>query len=152
MLIKSDKRIVVIENKIDSCINGVPKEDKDKETGRRSQLEKYYNIIKTEKENRQLHFYVLAPKYSGITREELNKYKCGKEYVPIYYSKLYEILSEYNYKPNNQKPSCEAQFLFGQFIHSLEFLTWTKARQRERIAFIRLKQRITELKANNTAS
>lgn len=80
LLFVSDSHVVVVENKIDSDINGVSQSLNSNEK-KKSQLSKYYNHIITSANYSKIpnkHFFVLAPEYNTITQEELNNdYECG---------------------------------------------------------------------------
>lgn len=149
LLIKSDDHIIVVENKIDSKING---EDKEKnENGKHnSQLSIYYDYIKNKYQNKyrddHKKFFVLAPEYNGLTQEELNTYyKYGKKYNLKTYSEMYDVFKNQVYKPLGHDASELGKFLFAQFLKGIEYLTWSTAKQHEKTAYIRLKQRIQEL-------
>lgn len=146
LLFKSKNHIVVVENKIDSYINGI-----NKKTGvnskKESQLSKYYSHIEKKYksiENRK--YFILAPGYSEITQDILNQeYENGIKYTLKKYNDLFNILKDVSYKPLGTEASGDGKFLFKQFKKSIEYLTWSKARQQERTGYIRLKQRIKEL-------
>lgn len=145
LLFKSKKHIIVVENKIDSKING--KSEKSNANGKyNSQLSRYHDYIEKEYRNIETKkYFVLAPEYNDISQQQLEGvYENGVEYQLKTYNKLYEIFEKLKYSPFGGT-SPEQEFLFSQFQKSLEYLTWSKGRQRERTAYIRLKQRIKEL-------
>ena len=144
LLLESDNHIVVIENKIDSDININKKNTSGKFD---SQLSKYYNAITSKYLNKNCRFFVLAPEYNKITQEKLKSdYEEGDNYTLKNYTDLYKIFSKLKYKPYNRKASKQGKFLFSEFVKSIEYLTWSKAKQYERTSYIRLKQRLKELK------
>jgi hypothetical protein len=146
LLFKSDKHIIVLENKIDSDINGVSKIPNT--NGKyKSQLSKYYDYIEKKYKNYIKKFFVLSPEYSSISSKKLDSYyERGNEYTLKHYSDLYEkVLDKFEYKPLGIDPSDESKFFFNQFKQSIQYLTWSSAKQKEHIAYIRLKQRIREL-------
>ena len=155
LLFKSNNHVIVVENKIDSDINNVSKTQND--TGKyESQLSKYYKYIEKEygdinKEGYRKYrkFFVLAPEYSSISQDKLNKYyENGEEYKLKTYTEFHQkVLDHFQYRPMGMDPSLDAKFLFKQFKDSIEYLTWSNAKQRENTAYIRLKQRIRELDA-----
>lgn len=148
LLFKSDKHIIVVENKIDSKINGKSKESNEK--GKyNSQLSKYYDYIeKTYSYIETRKYFVLAPEYNDISQQQLNDvYEKGDKFILKTYNQLFEKFQNLEYSPLGLNPSSEQKFLFSQFKKSVEYLTWSKGKQRERIAYIRLKQRVTELNA-----
>ncbi len=67
ILIESNKRVIVIENKVDSNINGI-------KSSEISQLTKYYEIINKNYPNHKKHFYILMPEYSDITDEKKSRH------------------------------------------------------------------------------
>ncbi len=76
--------VIVIENKIKSGISG-------KQLDGYSQLEKYYNKIRDDKnyQKKDKKFYLLRPDYNKESYQELNK---GNNYVEIKYSQIYSII------------------------------------------------------------
>ena len=159
ILLESDNDIIVIENKIDSSIIVYNKDDKKTKTKKPSgkvisQLSKYYEYIikdykdecKNKNTKKEKHFYILKPEYNSINDDELSKYKYGEKYQIITYTELYETLKLYNV----EKPNTESEFLYDQFIQSLEYVKSSKAEQMRKTAYIRLKQKINELKNKNS--
>lgn len=146
LLFKSDKHIIVVENKIDSKING--KFEEPNEKGKyNSQLSRYYDYIEKTYSNIETRkYFVLAPEYNDISQQQLNDvYEKGDKFTLKTYNQLFQKFQNLEYSTLGLNPSSEQKFLFSQFKKSLEYLTWSKGKQRERIAYIRLKQRITEL-------
>ena len=159
----SNDHIIVIENKIDSGINGVEKNYTSKS---KSQLSDYYEYITTgvkktskgkEKENKELqsidsknkHFFILVPSYSTITEEILKKeYKNGKEYSILHYDKLSSKLPKsYNpYKTTDINILNERKFLYEEFIKTLKYINMTNSTLMRELSYIRLKQRIDEIR------
>lgn len=146
LLFKSDRHVIVVENKIDSKING--KSESSNENGKyNSQLSKYYDYVEREYANNKItRYFVLAPEYNDISQQQLNDvYEKGDKYILKTYNQLFQTFNLLSYSPLGVTPSDEQKFLFSQFKKSLEYLTWSGGKQRERIAYIRLKQRIAEL-------
>lgn len=163
--------IIVIENKIDSGINGIENNSNSKA---KSQLSNYYDYITSgikktskgknakEKINEELkninnnnkHFFILEPSYSTITPETLNKnFECGERYSIIHYNKLIDILpKDYNpYDTTDENVVNERKFLYKEFIKTLEYINMTSSSLMREIAYIRLKQRLDEL-GNKTSN
>lgn len=138
LLFKSKNHIIVIENKIDSNINGVIL---DGSMQKQSQLSKYYKYITTKYIGKNTSFFILAPKYNHM---DLNNYENGAAYTIKSYSELFHVFSEHKYSPIGGSNE-EGKFLFAEFLKTVQYLTWTKPQQREQIAYIRLKQRLKEL-------
>ena len=139
ILLKSDKDLIVIENKIDSHINGTKKSNKKKKD---SQLSSYYDYAESFDLN--THYYLLKPKYNSITKEELRKnYKYGDKYSIIDYEDLYKVITKPNSYINNKDP--RKVFLYEQFVEGIKYVKSTKSEQMREIAYIRLKQRLDEL-------
>ena len=144
ILLKSDTDLIVIENKIDSHINGTKKSNKKKKD---SQLSSYYDYAESFGLN--THYYLLKPKYNSITKEELRKnYKNGDKYSIIDYEDLYKVITKPNSYINNEDP--RKVFLYEQFVEGIKYVKSTKAEQMREIAYIRLKQRLDELKNNES--
>ena len=81
-----------------------------------------------------------------ISQQQLNDvYEKGDKFTLKAYNQLFQKFQNLEYSPLGLNPGSEQKFLFSQFKKSVEYLTWFKGKQRERIAYIRLKQRITEL-------
>lgn len=148
LLFVSENHVVVVENKIDSGINGVSSA-RNGNGKYESQLSKYFAHISTGDKFRSIphkHFFVLAPEYNTITQEELiNEYECGDRYVLKTYNSLFDSLKRAIYRPLGRDASELGEFLFNQFLRGVEYISWSKAKQHERTAYIRLKQRIQEL-------
>lgn len=152
LLFVSDSHVVVVENKIDSDINGVS-QFLNSNGKKNSQLSKYYNYITTSANYSIIpnkHFFVLAPEYNTITQEELdNDYECGSKYKLKSYNELFDSIKDVEYRPLGQDASELGKFLYEQFLKGIEYISWSKAKQHERTAYIRLKQRIKELDATS---
>lgn len=148
LLFVSANHVVVIENKIDSGINGVSA-TKNSNGKYNSQLSKYYNHINNDPRFSRIpnkYFFILAPEYNTITQKDLDKtYECGDQYVLKSYNELFNSLKDVSYKPLGQPASELGKFLYEQFLKGIEYISWSKAKQHERTAYIRLKQRIKEL-------
>lgn len=141
ILLKGEKSIIVIENKIDSDINGVTNlSDNDKKID--SQLDKYYEYVSKKYQGYQAYYYILVPEYSPINENYLNKYQSGDKYVIKTYNNLYKAIRNYDYFPNGKEATDEQRYLFDQFVKTIEYLTWSKAKQMENTAYIRLRQKI----------
>lgn len=145
LLIKSNDKIIVVENKIDSKING---DDREKnENGKyNSQLSAYYNYIEKKYPKHYKKYVVLAPEYNGLTQEKLDTYyENGEQYELKTYNEMFEKFKNQVYMPLGHESSELGKFLFTQFLKGIEYLTWSTAKQHEKTAYIRLKQRIQEL-------
>lgn len=93
LLIRDGKNIIVIENKIKSDINSVAKDKFDC-----NQLDRYVNYIEWLKsENEQGHFILLTPNYNVPTLKE----EMRKIYKIVTYGKVYDFLSDYKHKFEN---------------------------------------------------
>ena len=80
--IESENDIIVIENKINSGINGI-KDDS-------SQLNNYYNEAEREAQenNKRTHYFIFAPNYAKL---DISKFGMQDVYKVIYYSDIYEF-------------------------------------------------------------
>ena len=164
-----DDHIIIIENKIDSYINGIKREEKDKKTNKitqleppfKSQLSDYYEYV-TDTDDEEFkvipeknkHFFILEPEYSSITQNKLNSNELlyGDKYSIIHYDDLYNLLlqiPEYNpYRNSIRQEATEntqRQFLYDQFKKTIEYIKSSSAEQMRKTAYIRLKQRLNEL-------
>ena len=93
LLIRDGKNIIVIENKIKSDINSIAKDKFDC-----NQLDRYVNYIEWLKsENEQGHFILLTPNYNVPTLKE----EMRKIYKIVTYGKVYDFLSKYKHKFEN---------------------------------------------------
>ena len=151
LLLVSNKHVIVIENKIDSKINGeIESDNKNKE----SQLSAYYKYVMKDNKFKEIdksnkHFFILLPRYSSITRKKLDEYLNGKDYEILYYDELYNELKNHHYDPYHGKDvegEAKRDFLYEQFIDGLKYISSSKAEQMKETAYIRLKQKINELK------
>lgn len=150
LLFISKNHVIVIENKIDSDINGVKKGI----SPNPSQLSKYYTYIDKKYKKITNHaFFILAPEYNtAVAPNYLNSFLNGNNYTIKTYREFANFLSKCRYSPLGKEITQEQRFMFNQFILNVQYLGWSKAQQRENTAYIRLKQRIEELSAqsNNT--
>lgn len=154
LLFKSDKNVIVIENKIDSPILSYGGKFKNRQT--QAQISKYYNyVIKDGSfktiDKKHKYFYVLSPKYNFISETELKNYKNGNKYKSLSYddvSKFFQRNKD-NYKPNGDEPSSYGESLYKEFLKTIEYVTMSKSEQAKSIAYIRLKQRIKALNAED---
>lgn len=89
LLIRGGNRIVVVENKVKSHINGLIFNRKSNQLDR-TQLEKYYEFAKKEAKEKgwDTAFYLLTPNYNDI---DLSVYKSGCFYKKIYYKQVYDF-------------------------------------------------------------
>lgn len=134
LLLKSKNHIIVIENKIDSGLHD-------------NQLNKYYNYVENEyKAIANKSYFILKPEYNSITGEIAKNKTNGDKYSIKTYKELYEVIKNEKYNPPTPSVTERSQFLFEEFKKSIEYLTWSKAQQLERTSYIRLNQRIQELK------
>jgi len=80
--IESEEDIIVIENKINSGVNGI-KEDS-------SQLNKYIKEADQEakKSNKKTHYYIFAPDYASL---DLSKFGVEDVFKTVNYSKIYDF-------------------------------------------------------------
>jgi len=95
IFIRTKNHIIVIENKIKSTINGLNNDDK-----KMSQLKKYYKYAIEEAKNSRIdksnvHFFILRPDYN---KEDISSYDYHEYYTIIYYSQLYDIISNIDNK------------------------------------------------------
>ena len=151
LLFVSQNNVIAVENKIDASITNV-KQQANRNGKHDSQLSNYYKFITT-KQYRGIpnkHFFVLAPEYNPITQRELDTfYESGDHYILKSYRDLYVLFSNANtiYQPLGipVQENSSAYFLFKEFVQGIAYISWSKAKQRENTAFIRLKQRMKEL-------
>ena len=143
LMIKSKSHFIIVENKTDSQIRIYGDEDPNGQND--SQLNKYYEYGEEKYSNYSKHYFLLAPDYYNMNEEILNSYYLnGDKFIYKKYSELFEVIKDYTYNPIG---GCNeySNFLFKEFCHSIEYLTWSTAKGKERTALIRLKQRINDL-------
>lgn len=89
LLVRGGNKIVVVENKVKSHINGLIFNRKSNQLDR-TQLEKYYEFAKKEAKEKgwDTAFYLLTPNYNDI---DLSVYKSGCFYKKIYYKQVYDF-------------------------------------------------------------
>ena len=154
LLFVSKNHVVVVENKIDAEITNKSKTPNanGKHT---SQLSNYYTYITTKEYScvPNKHFFVLAPEYNPLTQNELNNvYESGNYYTLKSYRDLYNsILAHAHYQPLGRVvgQNTLGYFLFREFVRGIQYISWSKAKQRETTAYIRLKQRMQELETED---
>ena len=143
LIIKSKSHFIIIENKTDSEIRIYG--EKNPNGSNDSQLNKYFNYVETNYSNYSRHYYLLVPDYYNMNQEMLNSYYInGENFIYKKYSELLRLIKDYDYNPIG---GCDeySRFMFMEFCHSIEYLTWSTAKGKERTSLIRLKQRINEL-------
>ena len=103
ILLENDEKIVVIENKITSKINGIKVVSHNEV---RSQLDKYYKYAmkraigddegSRNKKVKDVVCFVLTPNYNPInlTEYNLSDFPCDKIYKQIFYSDVYDFLKD----------------------------------------------------------
>ncbi len=140
LFITTNKRTIVIENKIDSNINGV-------KSANYNQLSKYYEFVEDSYKGLVHHYFILLPEYNNISKDQINSCLHGNKYIIKTYKKLYyELIRDYEYCPNNTKANDYQKFLFNEFKQNIRFLTLTQAAKEQDIAYMRIKQKLEELK------
>lgn len=89
LLIRGGNKIIIVENKVKSHINGLIFNRKSNQLDR-TQLEKYYEFAKKEAKEKgwDTAFYLLTPNYNDI---DLSVYKSGCFYKKIYYKQVYDF-------------------------------------------------------------
>lgn len=91
LLIENDNYVIVIENKINSGLNGIDKHN------RLSQLTTYIEFVEAELLNgRNGKYYIFEPNYNDIDIPRFDQ-KRGTEFVKIQYSELYEFFSTHRH-------------------------------------------------------
>lgn len=109
LLIYNDKKVIVIENKIKSGINGICIENGEI-VG--TQLQKYKEYVDKKFPNTSLKlFFVFTPDYNII---DLSKFDESKVYKPITYSKIYNFFDD---KSKDYKDSIP---YYKEFLYALE--------------------------------
>lgn len=111
LLIENGDSVIIIENKIESGINGV----KSKSSGKiESQLSKYVKIAHDKYNDKELYFYLFAPDYNIIN---LDIYENGDKYTTVNYSQIYDFYFKNAGKMLNVKYFKE--FLDALYIHKM---------------------------------
>lgn len=93
LLISDKKKVIVIENKIKSSINGINASHDIYSNQVQSQLKKYYQFVTTDNEycNKTARCFIFSPNYNRI---DLSKFSCGEKYTIVYYRKIYNFFVE----------------------------------------------------------
>ncbi|MBD5423320.1 MAG: PD-(D/E)XK nuclease family protein [Mycoplasma sp.] len=134
LILKSNKRIIVIENKIDSNINGIKSHEY-------SQLSKYVEYVNEKYSNYIKHFFILKADYNII---DSSKYKYGEKYIVKNYGELFSnVLRDHIYR-KEYKYDEYSQFLFDEFKLNIEYLSWSKSKQKQLEQMTLLKQIIDD--------
>ena len=132
-----DKQYVIIENKINSPINGMYLEEKDKDNSKYeyfngyrsegekyiSQLSKYYELAeehnKKTKQDRTICGFVLRPNYVSIDENFLAGFLRGDKYTPLNYSEVQIFVDEYM-KDNEIEDIYLSEFVKAMQKHTTE--------------------------------
>ena len=109
ILVRTQKELIVIENKIKSHINGCVF-DRHSDDADKSQLEKYYKyaIEQADKEKLIPMFCLLSPNYNDI---DLSKYVYGDKYQKVYYREVYNFCCK--------QKEYETDIYFHDFVEAL---------------------------------
>ncbi|MBQ8708713.1 MAG: PD-(D/E)XK nuclease family protein [Succinivibrionaceae bacterium] len=127
--LESENMVIVIENKIDSGLNGIKKTN----DGFTTQLENYYNYANQKKNNRDLYCFIIKPDYSTLSTS--NKY-----WKIINYSSIFDFFTKISQDQNfKELPYIQ------EFIKALKPLAQTRKTDYKDIIESRLMERITEL-------
>lgn len=116
LLLYNEDYIVIIENKINSLLNGIYEE----ENVKHSQLDKYKEFAKKIKANNEnfknakILTFLFVPNYS-----ELSELKDSDKYVVVTYYELYKYFKDFENKQTNIPSSYYGEFLNGLLLHSL---------------------------------
>ncbi len=139
LLISTNKRVIVIENKIDSSINGV-------KSANYNQLSKYFEYVEKTYQGLIHHYFVLLPEYNHISSELINQCLHGDKYIIKTYKELYDgLIRDYQYLPSGKQASTYQTFLFNEFKENIKFLTLTQAGKEQYIAYMRIKQKLEKI-------
>lgn len=114
LLAESADVVIVMENKINSGLNGIDKHN------RLSQLTTYINFVESELLNgRKAAYFLFEPNYNDIDIERFDQQR-GKDYVKIQYSRIHEFFVDHQAE---LKASIYAQyaddFIEALYTHSL---------------------------------
>ncbi len=109
LLISDRNNVIVIENKIKSGINGVRHDIYGEKY--QSQLQKYYNFVKTNKEycDKNISCFIFSPNYNHIN---LDRFTYGEKYAIINYREIYEFF-------NQRKAMFEGVKYYDDFINAI---------------------------------
>ena len=117
LLLDNDDRVVVIENKITSKINGIQVKD-GKQVG--SQLDDYLRKATKRANGRKVSCFILTPDYNPINLDEYNAdgFVCKDHYVQLFYSEVYDFL-----KGQHPEDLYFQEFLKGMKKHTSRYRT-----------------------------
>ena len=114
LLMSNENFVIVIENKINSGLNGIDKHN------RLSQLTTYIEFVEKELLNgRSGKYFIFEPNYNDIDIERFDQ-KRGKEFKKIQYSKLYKFFAEHKNDLSSSSFGQYAEdFINALYIHTL---------------------------------
>ena len=117
LLLENDDRVVVIENKITSKINGIQVKDGE-QVG--SQLDDYLRKATRRANGRKVSCFILTPDYNPINLDEYNAkgFVCKEHYVQLFYSEVYDFL-----KGRHPEDLYFQEFLKGMKKHTSRYHT-----------------------------
>lgn len=135
--IESAGDIIVIENKINSGINGIT--DSEEEGKQRSQLNSYYEYARKEalKKGKTAHFYIIAPDHANFSLDNF-KSEIKENFKIIRYSDIYNFFI-------SEAATYIADRAFPDFIRGLKRHTLSAADFRFDTMRSRLLRRINQL-------
>lgn len=114
LLVENDDYVIVIENKINSGLNGIDKHN------HLSQLTTYIEYVETELLNgRKGAYFLFEPNYNNIDISKFDQSR-GKEFTKIQYSQLYNFFDTHRSDLNNSQYAIYADdFINALYLHTL---------------------------------
>lgn len=91
LLLLSNDKAIVIENKIKSNINGICERHDIGSKLVQSQLADYHKYVEKNHSEKERYYFIFAPNYNHI---KLENYKCGEYYKLIEFSKIYKFFEK----------------------------------------------------------
>ena len=88
LLLVSNKKVIVIENKIKSGLNGIDKHNK------LSQLTTYIDSIESIYKNLEHYYFIFEPNFNDIDIQKFDN-KRGMEFKKIQYNRIYDFFNKY---------------------------------------------------------
>lgn len=126
LFIKTNKKIIVIENKIKSGING--KEDNCSDSDMQTQLEKYYEHATqiAQKENLNSCFLIFAPNYNILDKNDFKSAQ-AQAYKIVRYKKIFDVCQNFKKEGGYNSFTGIDKLYYEEFLKALNIHTDSSA-------------------------
>ena len=137
--LESEQAIIIIENKIDSGINGVRQTEDGNVI---NQLDDYKSLIEKENKNKQPYYFIIKPNYNQLTIDKKND-----DWNVIEYETILEFFAKIS-----EDESFKALPYIQEFVKALTPLTHPRKKDYKDIIKNRLMERIAALNKKKVTS